>query len=118
VWDIAYIQAGGGTMWGHNSAREPAPVEDFLAGLAARMPLAHGKGSKAATKLLDKAIAHVKALKVEAEAKAKLQEAAKDYATTLALLEARLGTLSKMEAERIARFVVEEVMTVEKAGAG
>jgi len=118
VWDIESIQAGGGTMWGHNSAREAAPVEVFLAGLAARMPLERGKGSKDATKLLDKAIAYVKALKVDAEAKAKLQEAAQDYADILAELQAKLATLSKIEAERIARFVVEEVMTVEKAGAG
>ncbi len=118
VWDIESIQAGGGTMWGHNSAREVAPVEDFLAGLAARIPLARGKGSKEATKLLDKAVAHVKALEVHSDAKEKLRVAAKAYAVILAELQAKLATLSKVEAERITRFVVEDVMTVEKAGAG
>jgi len=38
VMTLGYITAGGGTMWGHQSARNSAGREDFLATIAAQMP--------------------------------------------------------------------------------
>ncbi len=66
-WDLAYYYHGGGTMWGHGAARDCAPLEDFLAGLAKRLPFADGKGSVKAAKQIDDAIAFIKKIKPHGE---------------------------------------------------
>jgi hypothetical protein len=60
--DLARIYFGGGTMYGHGATRDGAPLEDFLADLAKRLPLAEGKGSAKAARQIDGAIAFIKSL--------------------------------------------------------
>jgi hypothetical protein len=60
--NLAYIVNGGGTMYSHGAARECAPLEDFLAGLAKELPFAEGKGSGKASAKIDAAIAFLKTL--------------------------------------------------------
>ena len=118
VWEIASARFGGGTMWGHNARREAAPVEDFLAELATRLPLAMGKGSKDAAKQIDGAISHVNSLEADSEVTATLRTKVREVTARWMEIRNRISTLSKEEADRIAGFVVQEAMSFEKAGEG
>jgi hypothetical protein len=60
--NLARTYFSGGTMYGHGARRDCAALEDFLAGLAKRLPLAEGKGSTKAAKQIDDAIAYIKNL--------------------------------------------------------
>lgn len=118
VWSVVAAYSGGGTMWGHNAEREAAPVEDFLAGLATRLPLKRGAGSKDAARQIDKAIAHMKSLNVDSEVVSNYRESVREVTASWLELKEKIATLPKAEADRIAAFVVEHAMTLEKAGEG
>ena len=51
IISLAYIINGGGTMYTHGERRDVTEVEDFLAGLANRLPFAAGKGARNAAQL-------------------------------------------------------------------
>lgn len=62
-YDLAAVHFGGGTMHGHDAMRDCVPLETFLAGLAKRLPLAHGNGSARAAKQIDDTIAFIENFK-------------------------------------------------------
>jgi hypothetical protein len=63
---------GGGTMYSHGVARDPAEVGDFLAQLAKTLPLAEGTGDPKAMNALQVAVTYLatylKGLKLETDA--------------------------------------------------
>ena len=77
-FDLAYIINGGGTMYTHGHARDCAEVEDFLATLAKRLPLAEGKGDKKASKQINDAIVFMKKLKPYSSGDAKADKESRD----------------------------------------
>jgi hypothetical protein len=67
--------AGGGTVYLHAAARDCAEVEDFMAQLAKRLPLAEGKGDTKASAAIKARIAEIKKSKLEADADKDAKEA-------------------------------------------
>ena len=114
---LAYIVNGGGTMYSHGQARDCAPLEDFLAGLSKRLPLAKGKGDARAAKQVDDAVAFLKKLKPFDEgdatstkaAKAELAAELKQVLESWTELKSMIGELSPDEAKRVADFAVESL---------
>lgn len=100
---------GGGTMYSHGANRDAAEVEDFLAGMAGRLPLAEGKGDPAAVKQMDEAIALIKGLKLsdtEADKETKTAFAAeiKENIGHWESLKFMVSELPSAEAKKIASF--------------
>ena len=109
---LAYIVNGGGTMYSHGGARDGAAVEDFLAELAKRLPLAEGKGSAKAVKKIDATIEFFKTLTAPAdgdadsnkEAKASLAARVQQSIEHWESLKYMSGEVSAEEAGRIVTF--------------
>jgi len=121
---LAYLVNGGGTMYSHGAARDCAPLEDFLAALATRLPLAEGKGDAKAAKQVDDALAFLRKLKAAEgatarspeEEKARFAKEVKIIAQQWEALKARLGEIPAGEARRIATFAVESLGWLKQGG--
>ncbi|HEY2573072.1 MAG TPA: hypothetical protein VGH65_03350 [Verrucomicrobiaceae bacterium] len=114
---LAYVVNGGGTMYSHAQARDGASLEDFLAELAKRLPLAEGKGDPEAAKQVDDTIAFLKKLKLVdtgdskgvKAAKAQLVLEVEEVTQSWSELKYMISELKGDEAESIAAFAVESL---------
>lgn len=117
AFTMAYIVNGGGTMYTHGHARDCAEVEDFLATLAKRLPLAEGKGDPGASKELNDAIVFLKKLKpydsgdakADKRAKAELVTQAKNAEEHFTSLRYMIEAVPAQDAKDIAKFAVDSL---------
>jgi hypothetical protein len=116
-YSLAYVVYGGGTMYSHAQARDCAMLEDFLADLAKRLPLAEGKGDPNAARQIDETIAFLKKLKlVDAgdpkgakAAKSQLAAEVKDAAKWWSDLKNMVAELKADDAAKISAFAIESL---------
>lgn len=114
---LAYIVNGGGTMYSHGAARDCAELEDFMAVLAKRLPIAEGKGDAKANKQIDDAIAFIKKLKTfesgdakeDKEAKASLAAEVAKVTEHWTSLKYMISEIPTEDAKRIATFAVDSL---------
>ena len=117
AYTMAYVVNGGGTMYTHGHARDCAEVEDFLATLAKRLPLAEGKGDPKASKQITDSIAFLKKLKPYDSGDAKADKTAKaELATQFKAAEEHwtnlryaIEAIPAEDAKKIAEFVVDSL---------
>ena len=83
-WDDAWCEgmyhvSGGGTMWSHMQSRNNAVLEDFLAEIAAKMPLKEGNAGEAVHAEWNKVKKGIEAAKGPADADPETAKAWKDH---------------------------------------
>jgi hypothetical protein len=98
-------ESGGGTIYRHAAARDCAKIENFLAKLAKRLPLAKGKGDPKTTAAIKETIADLKKIKPEPDAdketKATLVTMIKEQVTHLEEVLVKLQTIPAEDAKSI-----------------
>jgi hypothetical protein len=112
---LAYIVNGGGTMYTHGDARDCASLEDFLADLAKRLPLAEGKGDPRAAKTIDDTMKFLKTLKPYdsgdakemKQVKANLSAQVKQTSGHFEALKGMISSIPAVEARKIAEFAID-----------
>lgn len=114
---LAYLVNGGGTMYSHAEARGCAPLEDFLADLAKRLPLAKGKGDPKAARQIEDTISFLKKLKPfdagdakgSKAARAQLAAEVKQISENWAELKGMISEIPADDATAIAAFAIESL---------
>jgi hypothetical protein len=107
-WELAGWTHGGGTMWYHSGERDCADLEDFLAKLANRLPLAESKGSLKAAKAINQAIAFIKKIQPYNDSKdfpAVVRKIAKEWEK----LKVMIQDIPAADAQKIAAFAIDSL---------
>lgn len=102
AWVLAEYVHGGGTAWGHNAERDCAELEDFLAHLATRLPIAEGSGNVEADKVIDQVIDTVSCFKSDFGNAEQLKSDITQCVRSLVSLKDLIQAVPPIEAKEIA----------------
>lgn len=114
AWVLAEYEHGGGTAWGHNAERDCAELEDFLAHLATRMPIAEGSGNVEANKVIDQVIDTVARFNADFGSAEQLKADITQCVRSLIRLKDLIKAVPPIDAKEIALIAVQHYSSFKK----